>query len=179
MNVNGTTSVPKSKENWMLNWLQEKIRAVYLSIPFAGWLLLFGLAGGILGLGGFTFNYAAGFSYLSDDPKACANCHVMREMYDDWNRAPHHAVAVCNDCHTPHSSLIAKYAVKALNGYRHSKAFTLNEIPDPIRITEFDRQIVQDNCVSCHADIVSQVLHAISKDSIGCLPCHTGVGHGR
>jgi len=163
----------------MLIWLQGKIGSLFFAIPFAGWLFLFGLGGGIVGLGGFTFDYAAGFSYLSDDPKACANCHVMRDVYDGWNRAPHHAVAVCNDCHTPHSSLIAKYAVKALNGYRHSKAFTLNEIPDPIRIVEFDRQIVQDNCVTCHGEMVSQIFHANSQAPTDCLTCHAGVGHGR
>ena len=162
----------------MLNWLQGKIGALFFSIPFAGWLFLFGLGGGIVGLSGFTFNYAAGLSYLSDDPKACANCHVMREVYDGWNRAPHHAVAVCNDCHTPHSSLIAKYAVKALNGYRHSKAFTLDEIPDPIRITEFDRQIVEDNCLTCHGEMVSLIAHE-DKNPTDCLTCHAGVGHGR
>ena len=31
--------------------------------------------------------YAQGFSYLSDDPAACANCHIMREHYDGWQKA--------------------------------------------------------------------------------------------
>ena len=29
------------------------------------------------GIGGFTFVYAKGFSYLSTDPRACVNCHIM------------------------------------------------------------------------------------------------------
>ncbi len=113
----------------------------FSAIPFAAWFLLFGLGGGIFGLGAFTFNYAEGFSYLSDDPRACANCHVMREVYDGWNRSPHHAVAVCNDCHTPHSSFVAKYAIKGLNGFNHSKAFTLNDFAEPIRITALNRAV--------------------------------------
>src|SRR5688572_18049051 len=75
------------------------------------------------GLGGFTFIYAQGASYLTDDPAACANCHVMREQYDAWSRSSHRAVAVCNDCHTP-TGFIRKYAAKASNGYHHSLAFT-------------------------------------------------------
>ena len=33
-----------------------------------------GLAAGV---GAYTFGYARAASYLTDDPKACANCHVM------------------------------------------------------------------------------------------------------
>src|SRR5512141_451430 len=86
------------------------------------WLALAGMAGGVAGLGGFTFSYANGLSYLSNDPRACVNCHVMRDVYDGWSHGSHKAVAVCNDCHTPHD-IIGKYAVKALNGFRHSAAF--------------------------------------------------------
>jgi cytochrome c nitrite reductase small subunit len=67
--------------------------------------------------------YARGGSYLTDDPAACANCHVMREQYDGWIAASHRAVAVCNDCHTP-PGLLGKYATKARNGFWHSVAFT-------------------------------------------------------
>jgi cytochrome c nitrite reductase small subunit len=163
----------------MFGSLRARLDSIFLSIPFGAWLLLAGLGGSIAGLGSFTFNYASGLSYLSDDPRACANCHVMREVYDGWNRAPHHAVAVCNDCHVPHDSLLSKYAVKAINGYRHSKAFTLNEIPDEIQIVPFDKAIVEANCVNCHADMVSQIVHLDSKDPVDCLTCHQGVGHGR
>ncbi len=148
-------------------------------VPFWGWLSIFLLAGGVLGLGGFTFSYAEGFSYISDDPSACANCHVMREIYDGWNHGSHKSVAVCNDCHTPHSSILAKFAVKALNGWKHSKAFTLDEIPEPIRIVEFDREIAYENCLYCHEDMVGFVSHAAGSDPTDCLRCHAGVGHGR
>jgi cytochrome c nitrite reductase small subunit len=37
--------------------------------------LLIGLA---VGLGGCTFIYAKGYSYLTNNPAACANCHVMQ-----------------------------------------------------------------------------------------------------
>jgi cytochrome c nitrite reductase small subunit len=146
--------------------------------PLGAWLLLAAVSGSLVGLGGFTFIYAQGFSYLSNDPRACVNCHVMREVYDGWSHGSHKAVAVCNDCHTPHD-LLGKYAVKALNGYRHSSAFTLGGFPEPIRITAFDRKIAQDNCLRCHGDFVFPMSHAGEADATDCLRCHAGVGHGR
>jgi cytochrome c nitrite reductase small subunit len=145
--------------------------------PIWTWLSLAGLFGGIAGLGGFTFTYAKGFSYLSNDPRACVNCHVMRDVFDGWNHGSHKAVAACNDCHVPHNPLVAKYAVKAVDGFKHSAAFTLGGFPEPIRITAFDRAIVQHNCVSCHGDMVSMIDHSTGPDPTDCLHCHSDVGH--
>jgi cytochrome c nitrite reductase small subunit len=36
------------------------------------------LGGLIVGLGAYTFLYAKGYSYLTNNPEACTNCHVMR-----------------------------------------------------------------------------------------------------
>ena len=35
------------------------------------------LATGAAGISGYTFTYAQGFSYFSDDPQACVNCHTL------------------------------------------------------------------------------------------------------
>ncbi|HET7707669.1 MAG TPA: NapC/NirT family cytochrome c, partial [Thermoanaerobaculia bacterium] len=70
------------------------------------------LVGLAAGLGAYTFVYAKGYSYLTNDPAACANCHVMDSYYSGWLKGPHRAVAACNDCHTPHN-FIGKYATKA------------------------------------------------------------------
>src|SRR5215510_3916814 len=87
----------------------------------------------LVGLGSFTFHYAEGLSYFSSDPKACANCHIMRQQYDGWQKASHHGVATCVDCHLPRS-FFAKYLAKASNGWHHSKGFTLQDFEEPIRI---------------------------------------------
>ncbi len=145
-------------------------------VPLAVWLAMAGVFGGIVGLGGFTFTYAQGASYLSNDPRACVNCHVMRDVYDAWSHGSHKAVAVCNDCHTPHE-LVAKYAVKAIDGVKHSTAFTLGGYPDTIRIDSFDRPIVYQNCLRCHGDLVAPMSHAGEKDPTDCLRCHRDVGH--
>lgn len=89
-------------------------------------LLLSASIGVLAGLGGFTFFYAEGASYLSNDPKACVNCHIMREEYDGWQKGSHKAVATCNDCHVPHE-FIPKYLAKMENGFWHSKGFTLQD----------------------------------------------------
>ena len=91
--------------------------------------LLASLLGLLLGIGGFTFKYAEGLSYLSADPKACVNCHIMTPQYDSWQKSSHHTVATCVDCHLPHT-FIPKYIAKAENGYHHSLAFTTQKFQD-------------------------------------------------
>ena len=83
----------------------------------------------------YTFHYAEGLSYFSPDPKACVNCHIMQPQYDGWQKASHHNVAKCIDCHLPHD-FIGKYYTKAENGFWHSKGFTLQDFPEPIQMHE-------------------------------------------
>jgi cytochrome c nitrite reductase small subunit len=145
-------------------------------VPLWMWLLLTGVAGGIVGLGGYTFSYAEGLSYFSDDPQACVNCHIMREVYEGWNRSSHKAVAVCNDCHAPHR-FPDKYIIKGINGWNHSYAFTTGDFPEPIRITELNRGVAQENCLYCHGDFVVGISHQESPEPTNCLSCHISVGH--
>jgi cytochrome c nitrite reductase small subunit len=70
------------------------------------------MVGSAAGIGGYTFVYAKGASYLSNDPRACANCHIMQDHLDGWIKASHRSVATCNDCHTP-PGLVPKYFTKA------------------------------------------------------------------
>ncbi|HET8748893.1 MAG TPA: hypothetical protein VFM98_25090, partial [Ramlibacter sp.] len=43
------------------------------------WLVVLAvLAGVVLGIGGYAFVYAQGHSYLSAEPRVCANCHIMQ-----------------------------------------------------------------------------------------------------
>ena len=71
------------------------------------------------------------------------------------SRGPHHAVATCNDCHIPHT-FPDKYVVKALNGFNHSAAFTLQNFHEPIQITPFNKTVALNNCQYCHGDFVSR-----------------------
>jgi cytochrome c nitrite reductase small subunit len=158
---------------------KRTLRFLGLAIPI--------LMGTLLGSGIYTFVSAKGLSYLSNDPAACTNCHVMREQYEGWLHGSHHAVAGCNDCHLPQGNLLAKLAVKASNGYHHSRAFTLMDFPDPIRIKAGNAEVLEANCVRCHAAMINELTaHGglglagpHGPDLYGCVKCHAGVGHGR
>jgi len=135
----------------------------------------FGVA---LGLAGYTFAYARGWSYLTNDPRACANCHVMNEQYDGWTKSSHRSVARCNDCHTPHD-FVGKYATKANNGFWHSFYFTTGTFHEPIRIGPRSRRIVEGQCRHCHEEIVQAMgtpTHAGTRE-LSCVRCHSSVGH--
>ena len=152
--------------------MPRRITAARIAIILA---ISLGLA---MGLGAFTFVYARGYSYLSNDPAACANCHIMREHFDAWNKSSHRNVATCNDCHTPHD-LAGKYTVKAKNGFWHSFYFTTGRYPDPLRITEGNREVTAEACRHCHAPITAAIDHpdATGTQRSTCVRCHEYVGH--
>jgi cytochrome c nitrite reductase small subunit len=134
-------------------------------------------AGVAAGMGSFTFFYAHGSSYLTNDPRACANCHVMQTYYDGWRKSSHHAAAVCNDCHVPHV-FWGKYLTKALNGYHHSRAFTLGGFHEPIQIKERSRAVVEAECRHCHGELAAAIDGPHGRgEPIACLGCHRSVGH--
>ena len=140
-----------------------------------------------VGLGAFTFVYARGYSYLTNDPAACANCHIMSEHHSAWMKGSHHAVATCNDCHTPHTA-VGKYVTKARNGFWHSFYFTTGRYPDPLRITEGNRRVTEHTCRYCHVEITEAIdtpahgapdARTASDTSAEwtCVRCHRYVGH--
>jgi cytochrome c nitrite reductase small subunit len=170
----------------------------------SGAILAAAALGAAFGLGGFTFVYAKGASYLSTEPRVCANCHIMREHYDAWQRSSHRAAAGCADCHMPHD-VVGKYAAKASNGFWHSLAFTTGRFPDPLQIKPHNRAIAEGACRECHADVAAAIDPVGSREPIrirsgvggspaaerpqihdgtvesgdreSCLRCHTYVGH--
>ena len=153
-----------------------------IAITIAGALL-----GVLLGIAIFTFGYAGGWAYLGSDPATCNQCHAMNEQYNAWSRGSHRNVAGCNDCHSPHDNLIAKYVNKADNGFWHAVKFTSRDYPQNIKIREMNREITQHACLYCHADLVEGIESprtlASQVDShdnkIDCLQCHSNVGHMR
>ncbi len=136
--------------------------------------------GATVGIGAFTFKYAEGTSYLTNDPQACANCHVMQGHVDAWVKSSHSKFATCNDCHAPHH-FTGKYYCKSRNGFFHSLAFTTGNFPDNIRITDYNRKVTEAACRDCHQDVTHQVdlgLNADgSTDPLSCIKCHSSVGH--
>ena len=148
------------------------MRASHTSIVIVAVIL-----GAALGLGTYTFAYARGWAYMTDDARACANCHVMQAHYDAWQQSSHAHVAVCNDCHLPHDP-IGKWVVKADNGFFHSLAFTLENFHEPIQIKPRNRRVTQSTCLHCHAELVHEILPDEAEgEMLSCVHCHRDVGH--
>ncbi len=128
-------------------------------------------------------------SYLSSDPKACINCHTMNSAFSTWENSSHKNVAGCVDCHLPVDNFVAKYKSKAIDGWNHSVAFTLNTYENNIQISDDGANRVQANCVRCHASenamlkINADKYHSGEDGSLEngrkCWECHKYVPHGK
>jgi cytochrome c nitrite reductase small subunit len=138
---------------------------------------IYGLAGVALGMAVVVARIANATSYLSDDPQACINCHVMTDAYASWQRGSHGHAAVCIDCHVPHSSFIAKYAYKAEDGLKHSYVFTMGRTPQVLGLSARAVPVVQANCVRCHSQQV-MMIEAMGGPQGRCWDCHQGI-HGK
>lgn len=152
-------------------------RTLRVGLPI---LVISVLTGMIFGVGSFTFVYGKGWSYLTNDPKACMNCHIMTEQYNGWVKSSHHAFTTCNSCHTP-KNIVAKYIVKGINGYEHSLAFTTGNFPDPIKIKKLSFKVTQNACIDCHSKLWegprSMYSSHIKDKGRQCMHCHQSVGH--
>ena len=152
--------------------------AIFGSVALSS-LLAAAAVGVPAGLGVYTFVHADGTSYFGTDPAQCANCHIMTPQLDGWQKASHHTAATCVDCHLPVSG-IQKYVAKASNGWHHSKAFTTQEFHEPIQITPTSSEILQQNCLRCHGDLVDGMSAEGTSHAgaLQCVHCHAAVGHG-
>ncbi|MCH8231658.1 MAG: cytochrome c nitrite reductase small subunit [Bacteroidetes bacterium] len=158
----------------------------YLKPPPQWIIFVTVLVGAFVGLLLYSVYISNAYSYLSDDPKTCVNCHVMMPEYATWQHSSHSRVATCNDCHVPHTNPVAKYAFKAMDGLGHATAFTLRKESQVIRIKERGSVVVQENCKRCHSELVLNVgLLNITPEKARhgegklCWECHREVPHGR
>lgn len=132
---------------------------------------------------------AKAWSYLSADPKACINCHVMNTQYATWQHSSHAQRATCVECHLPTDSVVDKYMAKVQDGWNHTLAFTFNTYDNAIKISDDGAKRVQANCISCHKSVTSTLstnadkYHNFEDDYVEngrkCWSCHREVPHGR
>ncbi len=139
-----------------------------------------------VGLGLYIIRLSNAASYLSDDPQACVNCHLMTPQYITWNHSSHREVAHCNDCHVPHNNVFNKYYFKAKDGLYHASIFTLRAEPQVIKAKEPSVEVIQDNCIRCHQNQVTDAKmagfvedHYEKRTDRTCWECHREVPHGR
>lgn len=144
------------------------------------------LIGILVGLGLFVFKISKAYSYLSDDPKTCVNCHIMAPQYATWNHSSHRERATCNDCHVPHNNVVNKYYFKAKDGMRHASMFALRLEPQVIHIHNAGKNVVQNNCIRCHEYLLTddkvnqkEPMFTAHRTERTCWECHREVPHGR
>ena len=144
------------------------------------------LLGAVAGLVIYMVKVANVASYLTDDPRACINCHVMTTSYITWNHSSHREVASCNDCHVPQDNIFKQYAFKAKDGFYHAAMYTLRAEPQAIVMHEDGQVAVQNNCIRCHFDQVTDAKtaswvnsHLNDRLDRTCWECHRETPHGR
>lgn len=149
-------------------------------------IILLVICGVIFG-GGLYFMYLLRVhTYLTDDPKACINCHIMTPYYATWMHSSHGRNTTCNDCHVPHENVIKKYAFKGMDGMKHLFAFVTKNEPQVPQAQKKSSQVIMNNCIRCHTDLNCQLVKAgkvdymMTKEGNGkaCWDCHRGVPHG-
>ncbi len=148
-------------------------------------IIVFG--GVIAGLGSYTIYMSKAHMYLSDDPAACVNCHIMTPYYQTWFHNSHSKWTNCNDCHVPQNSVISKYYFKAMDGLLHSAVFTMRTEPLAIRARNASSNVVMDNCIRCHTQLNNEFVktgmisfnEAREGKGKACWDCHTSVAHGK
>lgn len=146
--------------------------------PPKAWILPVIIISGLLaGVFIYLVYISRAYSYMSDDPSACMNCHIMAPQYATWNHSSHREWTNCNDCHVPHNNVVNKYWFKAKDGLRHATIFTLRKEPQVIMIKEEGKHVVQDNCIRCHSHLLNARHHAQMDRQ--CWECHRETPHGR
>jgi len=151
------------------------------------WKLPVLLASGIFtGFGLFSFYISNAPAYLGDKPETCVNCHIMAPQYATWYHSSHREKTTCNECHVPHNNIVNKYFFKAKDGLRHATIFTLRMEPQVIFIKEAGKEVVHDNCIRCHTELITDIkLLAYNREMYNfrterkCWECHRETPHGR
>ena len=146
--------------------------------PGPRWAMM-GASGALVGMIPYLARISEGASYLSDNPRTCINCHIMTPEYASWQHSSHGRVTNCNDCHVPHSSLIAKFYFKGKDGSRHSYLFMLHREHQVIQAIPESRKVIQENCLRCHESVLQAVTPVHADFDRSCTDCHREIPHGR
>ena len=150
-----------------------------------------------IGLGLYMLKLSNAASYLSDDPQACVNCHLMTPQYLTWTHSSHREVAHCNDCHVPHD-WTAKMGRK-MQASKEVWGKIFGSIDTPEKFEAMRLQLAQNEwkrlkannsleCRNCHdydyMDFTRQSKRAtdahstyLARGERTCIDCHKGIAH--
>lgn len=162
------------------------MRFILKHIPVRWRLPFLAVSGILIGLILLLVYISNFFSYLSDRPETCMNCHVMGTEYVTWAKSAHRETATCNDCHVPQDNIFKTYYFKAMDGLRHATIFTMRAEPQAIIIKEEGKEAVQQNCIRCHSNVLQGVgmvnmgwKNNASLNDRNCWSCHASTPHGK
>lgn len=136
--------------------------------PAWKWLGI-GLACGVVLAGIFAWALNA-----TDQRPFCASCHLMQEAARTQKMGMH-ANLTCNECHAPHA-LLAKIPFKAQAGAEDIIG-NMQGKDLPIPPSQTQRDVIQKNCIACHAPVNATVASMNVKPY--CVDCHRSVAHMR
>lgn len=116
------------------------------------------VCGVVVGLGGLFLYLLRFHTYLTDDPSACVNCHIMAPYYATWMHGAHARNTTCNDCHVPHDNVFRKYFFKGKDGMNHVYKFVTRQERQAIQAIDESAEVIMENCVRCHATLNTELV---------------------
>ncbi len=167
----------------------KKLKNIWNEVkPRGGWKYpAIVITGAFVGLFIYTFFASRAYSYLSDDPATCVNCHIMGPYYATWMHSSHGKDTNCNDCHVPHNNIFNKYFFKAKDGLRHSAVFTIRGEADALQTIDASSKVIMENCIRCHTQLNTEFVKTgrmgfkdvKEMNGNACWDCHREVPHTR
>ena len=167
----------------------SKLKRIWEEVkPRGGWRYpAIIIIGAFVGLFIYTFFHSRAYSYLSDNPRTCVNCHLMSPYYATWSHSSHGRNTTCSDCHVPQDNIFSKYYFKAKDGLRHSTVFTMRAELTALQAIPASSQVIMNNCIRCHEQLNQEFVNTGRMDfkemkknnGHACWDCHRDVPHTR
>jgi cytochrome c nitrite reductase small subunit len=133
----------------------------------------FFLAGLVIGVA--ALGVSASMISATDQRPFCGQCHSMMPSAITQKRSTH-VNLTCNECHLP-QRLISKLPNKTAIGVYDIFAENFSDVRLPIAASPGMKDIINANCISCHAATNQNVASMESKRY--CADCHRNVPHQR
>ena len=156
-------------------------------LPSRRWKIIAIVLLGVIGGNGMLFLYVLrAHTYLSDDPAACVNCHIMAPYYATWFHSSHSRDATCNDCHVPHENVVKKWVFKGMDGMRHVAVYLAKGESQVLQAIPESSKVIMNNCIRCHTQLNTEFVKTGRVDYMltqvgegkACWDCHRDIPHG-
>lgn len=128
----------------------------------------------VLILGIFFYSGSSLAMKSTDQASFCSSCHVMNQQTRTYYDSTHASIS-CNECHAPQQTG-AKLLFKTVAGTSHVTKNISGDVRDVIHTTLNTKEVVNQNCLSCHTMTNKNVVLDAKKY---CTDCHRQIPHSR